>query len=128
MRLTINLVTIVNSLMVVFLASTINSQDKVVPVGGELSLTCTSSVSSNVAFVWTRNRMPVSGVSDSNGGTSTLTLSDVKIDDAGNYVCSVRVSTLVVMSDPITIDTVIIGMLIRKSPVTLANWLHCCCK
>lgn len=114
--------------MVVFLASTINSQDKVVPVGGELSLTCTSSVSSNVAFVWTRNRMPVSGVSDSNGGTSTLTLSDVKIDDAGNYVCSVRVSTLVVMSDPITIDTVIIGMLIRKSPVTLANWLHCYCK
>ena len=75
-------------------------------------------MSSNVEFLWTRDRMPTSGVSISDGGTSTLTLSDVEMSDAGSYVCSVRVSTLVVMSDPITIDTVIIGMFIRK-PVTL---------
>ena len=114
--------------MITFLASTINSQDKVVPVGGEFSLTCTSSVSSNVAFVWTRDRMATSGKVISDGGTSTLTLSNVEISDAGSYVCSVRVSTLVVMSDPITIDAVIIGMFIRKSSVTLDNWLHCYCK
>ena len=114
--------------MVAFLASTINSEDTIVPVGGEFSLTCTSTVSTNAAFSWTRDRMPVSGRSDSDGDTSTLTLSDVKIDDAGIYVCSVRVGTLVVMSDPITIDTVIIGMFIRKSIVTLPDWLHCYCK
>ena len=114
--------------MVAFLASTINSQDKVVPVGGEFSLTCTSSVSSDVIFLWTRDRMPVSGQFESNGDTSTLTLSDVKIGDSGSYVCSVRISTLIVMSDPITIDTVIIGMFIRKSSLPLTVLVHCYCK
>ena len=85
-----------------------------VPIGGDFNLTCTSSVSTNVMFTWTRNRIGVNRYSNSNGDTSILALSNVQEEDAGSYVCSVRVGTLIVMSNPITIDAVIIGMFIRK--------------
>ena len=100
---------------VAFLASTIHSQDKIVPVGGTFNLTCTSTISSNTMFSWTRNRMPVNGETISNGDMSTLTVSDVKSDNAGSYVCTVRVGTLVVMSNTVVITAVIIGMLMSTS-------------
>ena len=59
--------------------------------------------------------MPVSGQSNSNGDTSTLTLSNVRMEDSGGYVCTVKVGTLVVMSDTVVVTAVIIGMLTRKS-------------
>ena len=110
----------------IFIASTINSDDKVVPVGGDFNLTCTSSVSTKVMFAWVLNRIGnrigVTEYSSSNGGTSVLTLSNVQEDDGGSYVCIVRVDTLIVMSNSITIDAVIIGMSIRK---LIRKCLHC---
>ena len=97
-----------------FLASSITSEDKVVPVGGTFTLTCVSSVSSNTMFSWTRNRMPVAGQTDSNGDTSTLTLTDVRMEDAGDYICTVIVGPLVVTSNPVNITAVIIGTYIDK--------------
>jgi len=111
-----------------FLASTINSQDQVVvPVGGKISLTCKSSVSSNVRFTWTRNKIPIIGRSRSSGDTSVLTITNIKSDDAGNYVCTVWVDTLVVLSNTVVLTTIIIGML-KEINVTLSNYLVTCLK
>ena len=86
-----------------------------VPVGGTFNLTCVSSVSSNAMFSWTRDRMPVEGQTDSTGDTSILTLTDVKMEDTGDYTCTVIVGALVVQSNQVNITAVIIGMLTRKS-------------
>ena len=109
------MITHVTNHIAVFLASTITSEDKVVPVGGTFTLTCVSSVSSNTMFSWTRNRMPVAGQTDSNGDTSTLTLTNVRMEDTGDYLCTVIVGPLVVTSNPVNITAVIIGTLARKS-------------
>ena len=58
--------------------------------------------------------MPVSGQSNSNGDTSILTLSNVRMEDSGGYVCTLIVGTMEVMSNTV-VTAVIIGMLTRKS-------------
>lgn len=55
----------------------------------------------------------------SHGDTSVLTILNVKSDDAGSYVCSVKVNTLIVVSKSIKITTIVIGMLIKEISVTL---------
>lgn len=64
--------------------------------------------------------MPISRQSTSVGDTSVLTISNIKSNDNGSYVCTVWVDTLVVMSDKVVLSTVIIGML-KEITVTLAN-------
>ena len=62
-----------------------------------MSLTCTSSISSNVSFSWTHNGTTLNG--QSAGNTSILTITSVRDSDAGSYVCTVTSGSLSVMSN-----------------------------
>ena len=73
-------------------------QDRLVPVGSSVSLTCTSSVSSDVTFSWTSDGRDVTGQSISTGSTSILTITIVRSSDNGSYVCTVRSGSLSVTS------------------------------
>ena len=68
--------------------------------GSSVTLTCTSSISSNVTFSWTHNgtitKQPSSII---NGDTSRLTISNVRYSDGGSYVCIVRSGSLSVTSN-----------------------------
>ena len=78
---------------------TTHPQDKVLAVGLSVSLTCTSSVSSDVTFSWTSDGRDVTGQSTSTGDTSILTISDVQRNDSGSYTCTVRSESLSVISN-----------------------------
>jgi len=73
---------------------TTHPQDKLVPVGSSVSLTCTSSVSSDGS--------DVTGQSTSTGNTSILIITSVRSSDDGSYVCTVRSGSLSVMSNTAT--------------------------
>ena len=93
-----------------FLEITTHPQDRLVPVGSSVSLTCTSSVSSDVTFSWTHNGKGVSGRSTPTGDTSTLTIvSARRSHNNSSYVCTVRSGLLSVMSN--TAALTIYGML-----------------
>ena len=84
-----------------------------VVVGSSVNLTCTSSISSDVTFTWTRDGTNVTRQSTSTGDTSILKINSVRKNrrrggDAGNYVCSVRSGSLSVMSNTATL--IITGM------------------
>ena len=72
-------------------------------IGSSVTLTCTSSVSSNVTFSWTHNGTDIKTQSAANGDTSRLTISKVKYSDVGSYVCIVRSGSLSVTSNTATI-------------------------
>ena len=82
---------------------TTNPQDRLVPVGSSVNLTCTSSVSSDVTFSWTSDSRDVTRQSKSTGDTSILTIDKVKGKDDGSYVCTVRSGSLSVMSNTATL-------------------------
>ena len=82
---------------------TIHPQDRLVPVGSSVNLTCTSSVSSDVTFSWTSDGRDVTGQSTSTGDTSILTITSVRSSDDGSYVCTVRSGSLSVMSNTATL-------------------------
>ena len=63
---------------------------------------CTSSLSSNVTFSWTHNGRSIVG-SSTTGDTSTLTITSVRDNDAGRYVCIVSIGSLSVMSNTATL-------------------------
>ena len=63
-----------------------------------ITFRCTASISSNVTFSWTRNGISISG-SSTTGDTSILTITSVRENDAGSYVCTVRSGSLSVMSN-----------------------------
>ena len=88
---------------------TTHPQDRLVPVGSSVSLTCTSSVSSDVTFSWTSDGRDVTGQSTSTGDTSILTIKKVRGRDDGSYVCTVRSGSLSVMSNSATLT--VYGML-----------------
>ena len=68
------------------------------------SLTCTSSVSSNVTFSWSHNGRSVSGSSTTDdASTSILTFTSIKESDVGSYVCTVRSGSVSVMSNAATL-------------------------
>ena len=85
--------------------------------GSTVTLSCTSSVSSNVTFSWTHNRKSISG-SSTTGDTSILTITSVRHNDAGSYVCTVRSGSLSVMSNPATLT--VYGMCVD-------HFLNCVC-
>ena len=87
---------------------TTHPQDRLVPVGSMVNLTCTSSVSSDVTFSWTHNYSVVAGQPTSVGNTSILTITRVKRNNAGRYVCIVRHESLSVMSN--TASLTVYGM------------------
>ena len=82
-------------------------QDKLVPVDSSVSLTCTSSLSSNVTFSWTHNGVSISG-SSTTGDTSILTVANVQRSDVGSYVCAVRSGSVSVTSN--TANLAVFGM------------------
>ena len=79
---------------------TTHPQDRLVPVGSSVNLICTSSVSSDVTFSWTRDDDNITKRISLRGNTSMLTIVPFRIKNAGNYVCTVRSGSLSVMSDP----------------------------
>ena len=90
-------------LCTLFLEITTHPQDRLVPVGSSVSLTCTSSASSDVIFSWTSDGRDVTGQSTSTGDTSILTITSVRSSDDGSYVCTVRSGSLSVMSNTATL-------------------------
>ena len=72
-------------------------QEKLVAVNSRVNFTCTSSLSSNVTFSWTHNG--TISKSSTTGDTSILTITSVKNNDAGSYVCTVRSGSVSVMSN-----------------------------
>ena len=94
-----NIFTILFLMHVYILEIITDPQNRLIPVGSTVSLTCTSSVSSGVTFSWTHAGSDVTGQSTSTGNTSILTIPNVMRSDAGSYVCTVRSGSLSVMSD-----------------------------
>ena len=83
---------------------TTHPQDRLVPVGSSVNLTCTSSVSSNVTFSWTSDGRDVTGQSTSTGDTSILAITKIERKrNSTNYVCTVRSGSLSVMSNTATL-------------------------
>ena len=78
-------------------------QDKLIAVTSTVSLTCTSSLSSNVIFSWSHNGRFINGSSTTTGDTSILTITSVRHSDVGSYVCTVRSGSLSVMSNTATL-------------------------
>ena len=88
---------------------TTHPQDRLVPFGSPVSLTCTSSVSSDVTFSWTSDGRDVTRQSTSTGDTSILTISNTRRRNGGSYVCTVMSGSLSVMSNAATLT--VLGML-----------------
>ena len=84
-------------------------QDRLLPFGSSVSLTCTSSVSSDVKFSWTHDGKDVTRRSASTGDTSVLTISIVRRRNGGSYVCTVWSGSLSVMSNAATVT--VLGVL-----------------
>ena len=89
--------------IIIVLEITTHPQDRLVPVGSSVSLTCTSSVSSNVTFSWTSDGRDITGQSTSTDDTSILTIVKVKKRNDGSYVCTVMSGSLSVMSNTATL-------------------------
>ena len=77
-------------------------QDKILATNSTAKFTCTSSISSNVKFLWTHNGRSISG-SSTTGDTSILTITSVRKSDAGSYVCTVKSKSVSVMSNIATL-------------------------
>ena len=78
-------------------------QNMQVKFGSSITLTCTSSISSDVTFSWTHNGTIIRNHLPVNGNTSKLTINNVKYSDGGSYVCIVRSGSLSVTSNTATI-------------------------
>ena len=78
-------------------------QNKQVKFGSSVTLTCTSSISSNVMFSWTHNGKIIRNTLPVNGDTSRLTKNIVRYSDGGSYVCIVKSGSLSVTSNTATI-------------------------
>jgi len=84
-------------------------QSRAVALRSSVSLTCASSVSSDVTsaldvkFSWTRDGKDVTGQSKSTGNTSILTIRSFRERNVGSYVCTVRSGLSSVMSNTATI-------------------------
>ena len=81
---------------------TSHPQNKVLAVNSVENFICTSSLSSNVIFSWTHNGTSILGWSTT-GDTSILTLTNVRHNDAGTYICNVSSGSVSVMSNPATL-------------------------
>ena len=78
-------------------------QNRQLKFGSDVTLICTSSLSSNVTFLWIHNGKTVWNYLSVNDATSRLTLSNVGYSDGGRYVCIVRSGSLSVTSNTATI-------------------------
>ena len=68
-------------------------------IGSNFTLTCTTSISSNMRFSWTHNGTIIKTQLAVNGDTSRLKISNVRYSDGGSYVCIVRSGSLSVTSN-----------------------------
>ena len=74
-------------------------QDKLVAVDSTVSFTCTSSISSDITFSWTRNGASVTQSSLTTDDTSIITITRASNSDTGGYMCTVSNGSLSVMSN-----------------------------
>ena len=78
--------------------------NKQAAIGSNVTLTCTSSLSSNVTFTWIHNNtMIIWQQQVINSNTSTLTVSNVRYNNSGSYKCQVWKLPLQVKSNTATI-------------------------
>ena len=87
------------------LVITTHPDNKRAVIGSTVTLTCASSLSSNAIFTWSHNGTIVTNQQTFNNYTSRLTISNVKYNDSGSYMCTCvawKVS-LVVRSNTATI-------------------------
>ena len=77
--------------------------NKQATIGSSVTLTCTSSLSSDVTFSWTHNNTIIRQQQPINNDTSTLEISNVRYSDGGSYVCIVKSGSLSVGSNAATI-------------------------
>ena len=90
--------------MILFLEIITQPQDKLVSVNSLVNLTCTSSLSSNVTFLWTHNGMSIINQSlSTTGDTSILTITNVRHSDTGSYECTVSSGSVSVTSSTATL-------------------------
>ena len=82
---------------------TTHPHNKQATIGSIVTLTCTSSLSSDVTFSWTHNGTNIRQQQPINSDTSTLTISNVSYSDSGSYMCIVRRGSLSVRSNTTTI-------------------------
>ena len=89
----------------ILLEITTHPHNKQATIGSIVTLTCTSSLSSDVTFSWTHNdtRTNIRQQQPINSDTSTLTISNVSYSDSGSYMCIVRKGSLLVRSNTATI-------------------------
>ena len=72
-------------------------------IGSNVTLTCTSSLSSNVTFTWIHNDTIIWQQHVINGDTSRLTVSNVRYSNSGSYKCIAWRLPLSVKSNTATI-------------------------
>ena len=82
---------------------TTHPQNTQVTFDSSVTLTCTTSLSSNVIFSWTHNGTVIKNTLLVNGSTSSLTISNLRYRDSGSYVCIVRSGSSSVTSNTATI-------------------------
>ena len=77
-----------------------------ISIGSNVTLTCTSSISSHVTFSWTHNGTNIkrSHSSVTNGATNALTIYNVRYSDGGSYVCIMKREFISVTSNTATIS------------------------
>ena len=97
-----NSVTILICMLNIIIEITTHPDNKHAKIGSTITLTCTSSLSSDVTFTWTHNgiirqQQPINSI------TSRLTISNVSYSDSGSYMCIVRRGSLSVTSNISTI-------------------------
>ena len=78
-------------------------QNMQVKFGSSVTLTCTSSISSDVTFSWTHNGTIIRNHLPVNGNTSRLTISNMRYSDGGSYMCIVKSGSSSVTSNTATI-------------------------
>ena len=84
-----------------FLEIITHFDNKQATIGSNVTLTCTSSLSSDVIFIWAHNDTIIKH-QELNSSTSRLTISNVRYNDSGSYMCIVW-KRLSVTSDIATI-------------------------
>ena len=87
----------------ILLEITTHPHNKQATIGSIVTLTCTSSLSSNVTFIWTHNDTIIRQQQLINSDTSRLTISNVSYSDSGSYVCTIERGALSVTSNIATI-------------------------
>ena len=87
----------------ILLEITTHPHNKQATIGSIVTLTCTSSLSSDVTFSWIHNDTNIRQQQPINSVTSILEISNMSYSDSGSYMCIVRRGSLSARSNTATI-------------------------